>query len=201
MVANNFGQDTFRISVWKTTNLKSSARLSLATGSKQIRYDTKPKRHYPASFPERMQLHQQLIQSTTRNQNHTILHHFRRECNCTNNFSRVRHETKKTLSCIISGNNAIAPTTFPEYDTKPKRHYPASFPERMQLQHQLFQSTTRNQKDTILHHFRKERNCTNNFSRNLNSSARLSLASGSKQFRPGDIQDISLKNDEPKLLS
>ena len=81
----------------------------------------------------------------------------------TTNFPRVRHETKKTLSCIISGKNAIAPPTFPEYDTKPKRHYPASVPERMQLHHQLSQSTTRNQKDIILHHFRKECNCTQLF--------------------------------------
>jgi hypothetical protein len=100
-------------------------------------HDTKPKRHYPASFPERMQLQNQVFQSTTRNQKDIILHHFRKECNYTTNFSRARHETKKTLSCIISGKNAIAPPTFPEYDTKPKRHYPASFPERMQLQHQL----------------------------------------------------------------
>jgi hypothetical protein len=102
-------------------------------------YDTKPKRHYPASFPERMQLQHQL--------------------------SRTRHETKKTLSCIISGKNAIATPSFPEYDTKPKRHYPASFPKRMQLHNQLFQSTTRNQKDIILHHFRQECNCTTNFPR------------------------------------
>ena len=139
MVANNFGQDTFRISIWKTTHIKSSARLSLATCSKEIRYDSKPKRHYPASFPERLQLHQQIFQSTTRNQKDTILHHFRKECNCTNNF--------------------------PDYDTKPKRHYPPSFPETMQLHQQLFQSTTRNQKDTILHHFRKECNCNTNCSR------------------------------------
>ena len=83
----------------------------------------------------------------------------------TTNFPRVRHETKKTLSCIISGKNAIATQTFPECDTKPKRHKPASVPKRMQLHHQLFQSTTRNQKDIILHHFRKECNCTTNFSR------------------------------------
>ena len=75
-------------------------------------------------------IHHQLSQSTTRNQKDIILYHFRKECNCN--------------------------TNFPEHDTKPKRHYPASFPERMQLQHQLFQSTTRNQKDIILNHFRKE---------------------------------------------
>ena len=103
------------------------------------------------------------FQNTTRNQKDIILHHFRKECNCKTKFSRVRHETKKTLSCIISEKNAITQPTFPEHDTKPKRHYPASFPARMQLHHQLSQSTTRNQKDIILHHFRKECNCNTNF--------------------------------------